>query len=72
MKTFYVVYRNSNCVSTKQYETVNEAQNECERLAAVHPGTKFFVLMALSVTEIELPRVHTKQLLGDQIDADPH
>lgn len=67
MKTFYMIYRDGQGQSapTKKHYSLFEAQGECERLAQTYPGTKFFLLRALAVSETMPPEVQTKALTAE-------
>lgn len=50
--TFYMVWNPQGRNPTCRHGTASDATKEAERLAANNPGQKFFVLHAISVSEI--------------------
>ncbi len=60
---FYIVWNPHGQNPSRRHSGIHEAKREAERLAALHPGEKFYVLTAISVStkvsvttqELELP-----------------
>lgn len=52
---FWLVWRDGGSNPTKKHATESEARAEAERLAAKHPGSRFFVLPALQFAQAVTP-----------------
>lgn len=60
---FWMVFGASRAAPTFQHTTKNAAKKEAARLAALHPGERFYVLKAVAGFEAEHPMVRPIKLV---------
>lgn len=64
--SFFMVLSDRSSTTTVRHATLDIARNEAKRLAALNPGTKFFVLASLGHMVKEDP-VTWQEHTGDEI-----
>lgn len=65
MKPIYYVYNHETGYTACQHVSQESAEKEAERLAIIHPGTEFMVLITLSKcvkTEVVWDRIPVSEL----------
>jgi hypothetical protein len=51
MKPYYYVFKSSGNPPSKRHESLESARVESLRLAALHPGQSFEILMCIGITQ---------------------
>ena len=51
MKPYYYVFKSSGHAPSKRHESLHSAHVESLRLAALHPGEAFEILMCVGITQ---------------------
>lgn len=64
---FYLVWREGGNAPVYKHGTSTGAENEAQRLAAAHPGSKFFVLMPTCVAVERRVTLERFDVLGTEI-----
>jgi hypothetical protein len=47
MRTFWLVWKDNGGIPTVPHDSLDSAKREAERLARMHPGSKFYVLQTV-------------------------
>lgn len=55
MKPYYYVFKSSGHPPSKRHESLELARLESLRLAALHPGQSFEILMCIGITQTTKP-----------------
>ena len=66
MKTFYMIYKDSNYPPTVKHASFKEAEKEAIRLSNKHPEEHFYVLQCVAIF---IGRVLTEKIYTEHIDA---
>ncbi|MCV9910201.1 hypothetical protein OIV19_21640 [Brucella sp. HL-2] len=61
---FWMVYGASRAAPTFQHTIKKAAEGEAKRLAALHPGERFYVLQAVAGFQADQPKVRPIKLVA--------
>lgn len=64
---FWMVWRESSPTTRYRHPTKIQAVQECERLARMNPGERFFVLKATVGMVAQSPKVERLELIEDEV-----